>query len=340
MPACATLAGTMSASALALVLVAAVLHATWNLWLKRAQADPASLSWLTAAIGAVAYAPAALLLHGDTLDGLSAAVWWSVLASGVLHVAYFFALQHGYRVGDLSVVYPVARGVGPMLSALVAIVWLGEPATVLSLLGLALIVAGTFTIAGGWAMVGRLWRARGRGAGARVSASAASGRAASPVPATAVPMPGADPAATALDRVRAGLVWGAITGVLIACYTVTDGRAVRVLGAAPLLFYWMSDAARAVLLTPAALVRRDRLKDTLRHSWRPVVGIALISPLGYILVLQAMTMAPVSHVAPAREVSMLIAAVLGARLLSEGELARRLAGAVLIVGGVVCLALA
>jgi uncharacterized membrane protein len=113
-----------------------------------------------------------------------------------------------------------------------------------------------------------------------------------------------------------------------------------VLGAAPLLFYWLSDTARAALLTPAALMRRAALVTTLRQSWRPVLGIALVSPLGYILVLQAMTMAPVSHVAPAREVSMLIAAVLGARLLSEGELKRRLMGAALIVGGVVCLALA
>ena len=313
----------MSLAALALVLVAAVLHATWNLWLKRAQADPASLSWWTAAIGALAYAPAALLMHGDALSGLGAAVWWSVLASGVLHVAYFFALQHGYRVGDLSVVYPVARGVGPMLSALVAIVWLGEAATALSLLGLALIVAGTFTIAGGWAMLGRLLRAERAERAERSDVRRVHA-----------------PGDAALARVRAGLVWGAITGVLIACYTVNDGRAVRILGAAPLLFYWLSDAARAVLLTPSALARRDQLVDTWRQSWRPVIGIALISPLGYILVLQAMTMAPVSHVAPAREVSMLIAAVLGARLLSEGELARRLAGAVLIVGGVVCLALA
>jgi uncharacterized membrane protein len=52
-----------------------------------------------------------------------------------------------------------------------------------------------------------------------------------------------------------------------------------------------------------------------------------------------MTIAPISHVAPAREVSMLIAAFLGARLLSEGELARRLAGAALIAAGVVSLAL-
>lgn len=78
----------------------------------------------------------------------------------------------------------------------------------------------------------------------------------------------------------------------------------------------------------------------MRTGWKTVLIVATISPLAYMLVLQAMTMAPVSHVAPAREVSMLIAAFLGARMLGEGELRRRLAGAGLIAAGVACLVLA
>lgn len=290
----------MPPAALALVLVAAVIHAFWNLQLKRAQADAASMSWLAAGVGALAYAPPAIVLHGDALATLAAPAWTAVLASGALHVAYFIVLQHGYRAGDLSVVYPVARGVGPLLSALVAITLLGEQAGAASLAGLALVVAGTFTIAGGTALLRGRWS----------------------------------------PRMRAGLGWGALTGVLIAGYTVVDGHAVRTLDAAPLLFYWLSDSARAALLTPWALARPARVRETLVRAWRPMLAVGLLSPLGYVLVLQAMTMAPISRVAPAREVSMLIAAFLGARLLAEGELRRRLAGAVLIVAGVGCLALA
>ena len=132
---------------------------------------------------------------------------------------------------------------------------------------------------------------------------------------------------------------GVQTCALPISYTVNDGRAVRLLGVAPLLFYWLSDSSRALLLLPAVARRGATLQATLRKAWRPAVGVALLSPFGYILVLQAMTIAPVSHVAPAREVSMLIAAFLGAKLLSEGELVRRLIGAALIAVGVACLAL-
>lgn len=288
----------MSPTALALVLCAAVIHASWNLLLKKAQADAVCFSWLAAAGGALALLPFALVFHGGQIASLDAPVWWAVLASGVLHVAYFIVLQTGYKLGDLSVVYPVARGVGPLLSALVAIVVLGEAASIASIFGLALIVAGTFTIAGGLATLRGRWS----------------------------------------PRMRAGLVWGAMTGVLIAGYTVNDGYAVRALGAAPLLFYWLSDTCRALLLTPAVMRRRPLLRVTLATAWRPALGVALLSPIGYILVLQAMTIAPISHVAPAREVSMLLAAFLGARMLSEGDLRRRLAGAGLIATGVAFLA--
>lgn len=290
----------MPLSALALVLAAAVIHATWNLLLKRADAEPVSFSWLAASGGALAIAPFALALHAGELVALGTAQWAAVAASGVLHVAYFIVLQTGYKAGDLSVVYPVARGIGPLLSAIVAILLLDEAATPGSIAGLALIVTGTFTIAGGAAILRGQWSA----------------------------------------RTRAGLLWGAATGVLIAGYTVNDGRAVRLLGVSPLLFYWLSDSSRSLMLLPAVLRRRAQLRATLAAAWRPALGVALLSPLGYILVLEAMTIAPISHVAPAREVSMLLAAFLGARMLSEGELLRRLSGAALIAGGVACLALA
>ena len=286
--------------ALALVLTAAALHATWNLLLKGARGDAVSVSWLTATLGTLVYMPVALLLQGEALAGGSPGVWLAVLVSGVVHVAYFIALQQGYRAADLSVVYPVARGVGPLLSAFVAIAWLGEPAGPVSLAGIALVVCGTFTLAGGFALVRGGWT----------------------------------------PRLRSGLGWGALTGLLIAVYTVNDGHAVRNLGAAPLLFYMMSDACRAVILTPWAARRAGAVRTALRQDWRAVAGVALLSPLAYVLVLQAMTMAPISHVAPAREVSMLIAAFLGARVLAEGELVRRLSGAGLIAAGVACLALA
>ncbi len=290
----------MPISALVLVVVAAVLHATWNLWVKKANAPGIAFVWLISVCSFLLYTPLVLGWHADALRTLTPTQWTAVLVSGALHIAYFTFLQKGYAAADLSVVYPVARGVGPLLASLAAMAWLGEPPSLLSIGGLLLIVAGTFTIAGGWALLRGGWSA----------------------------------------RLKAGLFWGSATGLCIAAYTVNDGRAVKLLGVAPLLFDWLSNAVRAAALTPLALLEPARVRDTLRRAWPWILGVAGVSPLAYILVLHAMTLAPVSHVAPARELSMLIAAFLGAKLLGEGDFRRRLAGAALIAGGVACLALA
>ena len=290
----------MSLSALALVLVAACLHATWNLLLKKASLPALGFTWTSSVAVTLVYAPAALLFWRDELFALDAAQWLALLASAVIHVGYFLSLQRGYKVADLSIVYPVARGVGPMVASLAAMAFLGEPPTALTLAGLALIVGGTFTTAGGWGLLREGWT----------------------------------------HRVRAGLGWGVLTGLFIAGYTFNDGRAVKVLLIAPLLVDWVGNLIRVLILLPWVALRPDEIRTTVRTGWKTVLTVAVISPLAYMLVLQAMTMAPVSHVAPAREVSMLIAAFLGARMLGEGEMRRRLAGAGLIAGGVVCLVLA
>ena len=107
----------------------------------------------------------------------------------------------------------------------------------------------------------------------------------------------------------------------------------------PLLLIWGSGVIRALLLTPGALARWAEVRQTWRHARREAFGVALLSPLAYILVLVALTFTPVSYVAPAREISILIGTVMGARLLAEGEPRRRLAAAAGMVLGVLLLAL-
>lgn len=289
----------MPLSALALVCVAACLHALWNYWLKRLGASGVGTVWLLSVVSALVYAPPTLWLYGERLPSLTLAQAGAIAVSALVHVAYFMSLQHGYSRADLSVVYPVARGIGPLLAALVAIVVFGETPSASSIAGLALIVAGTFTIAGGIGLFGDRFE---RG-------------------------------------MRDGVKWGAITGVLIAVYTLNDARAVKILLLAPLLLDWGCNLLRAAILTPFAWRARRGTLAIWRRAWPWVCAIAVASPLAYMLVLQAMTMAPVSHVAPARELSMLIAAFLGARLLDEGDWHRRLTGAALIASGVAALAI-
>jgi drug/metabolite transporter (DMT)-like permease len=192
-------------------------------------------------------------------------------------------LLKGYRVSDLTVVYPVARGTGPLLSSVGAMVLLAETPSLWSLLGLAAVVAGIWLIAGGPS----LWQKAH------------------------------DPAQRA--RVMAGLGWGGLTGVLIAGYTLIDGYAVKVVLISPILVDYLGNAARIPFMLPSVWRDRAGFAAAWRSQWRYALLMAAISPLAYVLVLYAVQLAPLSHVAPAREVSMLFAALIGGRLLGEAD---------------------
>ena len=293
----------MPLSALGLVLMAALLHATWNLAAKRAGGDH-RFSFIAAAMVSVGWLPVVLWTGLGEVLQWSAWVWACVAASAVLHLVYFIVLLHGYRVSDLTVVYPVARGSGPLLTVLGAALWLNEPLSLTGGTGALLVCAGVFVIAGG---PGLLRKAQ-------------------------------EPAARA--RVLAGIRWGALTGAFIAGYTLVDGYAVKVLLVGPIVLDYLGNVLRLPFLAPAALRDRAALVQAWRTQWRHALVVAALGPLAYVLVLYAVKMAPLSHVAPARELSMLFAALLGGQLLGEGDRWLRLAGAACIAAGVVTLALA
>jgi drug/metabolite transporter (DMT)-like permease len=133
----------MSPTAILLIVVAAFSHAGWNLAAKRAGAGGVVFVWLYAAMSVVLLVPVAVLVGGQQ----PAWSWLPALGvSGLLHVGYFVLLQRGYATGDLSVVYPLARGTGPLLSVLFAVVLLGERPGAVALVGALTVVAGVFVI--------------------------------------------------------------------------------------------------------------------------------------------------------------------------------------------------
>jgi len=129
-----------------------------------------------------------------------------------------------------------------------------------------------------------------------------------------------------------------ITGVFIAAYTLWDKQAVSHFGIAPLVLDWGANVGRACLLAPFAFKYSDETITEWREHKYEAIAIAVLIPLSYILVLTAMTFTPVSYVAPAREISILIGTALGARLLAEGDGRRRMAAAGAMVLGVIALA--
>jgi drug/metabolite transporter (DMT)-like permease len=283
--------------ALVLVLFSAVAHAAWNFIAKRASGGP-TFNWLFDSLSVLVCLPlgiAQVLLQPVHL-GWTEAIF--IVGSGILHLAYFLLLGQGYRVGDLSLVYPLARGAGPMLSTAAAILIFGEHPTPLALFGAVLIGVGVFVLAG-------------------------------------------SPQMLRSSKAGASVVFALLTGVVIAGYTLWDKQAVSETGVGlpPVLYFYLFTVCRAAMLTPYALSRWPAVRVEWRLHKRHALGIALLSPLSYILVLYALSVSPVSYVAPVREIGILLGALMGARWLAESEGRRRLAGAVAMLAGVVALAL-
>jgi drug/metabolite transporter (DMT)-like permease len=284
----------MTAFALLLVLAAAVIHASWNYFLKRSGGGTVFV-WLFASLSALLYAPLA-----------AAIIWWLkpdfgwvhyglMFASAAVHTAYYMLLDRGYRSGDLSVVYPLARGTAPLITVFCAVLLLHERPTLLAVAGALLIGCGAVVLTG-------------------------------------------DPRKLKASGNLHAVGYALLTGCMIATYTLVDKVAVAAWLIPPLVQDWAANLGRVALMAPMALRNRREIPATWRRAWKEIVAVAVLCPLSYILVLSAMVFTPVSYVAPAREISILVAAVMGARLLAERDGGRRLAAAAAMVAGIVCLA--
>ena len=144
----------MPLSALALVVLAGFIHASWNIAAKKAGGDVRFVAF-TSVVLMVFWAPVGLWVGWAQVPSWGQLEWTLVLASAWLHIVYFIVLLRGYRQADLTVVYPLARGSGPLLSSMTAIVFLGEQISALGLMGIVGVVGGVFLIAGG----PELWKA-------------------------------------------------------------------------------------------------------------------------------------------------------------------------------------
>jgi drug/metabolite transporter (DMT)-like permease len=285
----------MTGLAISLVLSAALIHASWNYILKKSGGG-VGFVWAFAVLSSLLYAPLAVgvvVVQHFQFSGQALAY---LFASAVLHTAYYLLLDRGYRYGDLSVVYPLARATGPCLTVLVALVALGERPGAVALCGAALIVLGAFFVAAS--------PARLRDAGAARS-----------------------------------VAFALLTGCMIASYTVVDKLAVSAVLIPPILQDWGANLGRVLVMAPLALRRRSEVRAAWRDRKTALLAVALLCPLSYILVLTAMVFTPVAYVAPAREISILFAALMGAHWLQEGDVTRRVAAAAAMALGVVALAL-
>jgi uncharacterized membrane protein len=283
--------------ALALVLGSAFVHASWNFLLKKSGGGTGLIT-AASALSLGVYAPivgVATYVQGYHFAPVHLAL---MFGSGMIHTAYFLLLDRAYRSGgDLSIVYPLARATGPLLTIVVAILVLGERPGPLALGGAVLIGVSALVLTG-------------------------------------------NPLAWHRSEARRAVGFALMTGCMIAVYTLWDTSSVATFLIPPLLYDWGCNVFRVCVLVPWS---RHRVPGAMAVAWREqraaVVTIALLSPLSYILVLTAMVFTPVSLVAPAREVSILFAALMGAHLLREGDVLRRAVAAAGMALGIAGLAL-
>lgn len=299
--------------AIALVAVAAVLHLAWNVLLKTA-GDPLRASTVGICVAGMVLAPVAAVAWWLTgRPAVPPEVLGLAVVSGAVEVAYFVLLSSAYRRGDLSVVYPIARGTAPLVAVVVGVVVLGERLSPGGWTGVALLVGGLLLLQRPWQLI---------------RPGTLSGAYGSPVP------------------------FAIATGVCVAVYSALDRVAVRLTEPwlyAALLWVVMSVGLVAAL---AVRDRRngDRRNGDGRNAApgastdprRAAVG-GLLTLAAYLLVLGAFSIAPLAAVAPLRESAVVLASAWGVLRLREaasrGDATRRIGAAALVLAGAAALAL-
>jgi drug/metabolite transporter (DMT)-like permease len=280
----------VTGAALALVLPSAAAHAGWNL-LAKSSGGGLAFIWLGNVMSLTVMIPAAIVAASIAgTGGIDAtSVAW-MAGAATLHGTYLLTLQNGYRVADLSVVYPLARGTGPLLAFVAAVVLLDESPGALQVLGAATIVGAVLAL--------------GLSAARR-------------------------------EHTRnAGVAWALVTGVLISAYTLWDKHGVDGLDVQPIVYLCGIEICRLLLFLPLMRGRREELAETWRSGRGHLAGFGLMAPLSYVLFLSALALAPVTLVAPLRELSILFGVVLGGQFLAEGHTWSRALVAAVIVAGV------
>ncbi|HKG56562.1 MAG TPA: DMT family transporter [Candidatus Limnocylindrales bacterium] len=294
----------MEPAVFGLIAIAAVLHVTWNVILKSA-GDPLAAATVSMVVGTIVLAPAAVV--GWWLVGRPAIPPEAVALgafSGLFEAAYFGFLSAAYRRGDLSVVYPIARGSATLLAVVFGIVLLGERLGAVGIAGVAALIAG-------FALLQRPWRA---------FTQRRSGR----------------------NRLDPAVGFALLTGLTIASYSAIDRVGSRTV--APWIYAAMIQVSGAAILVAWSLVRpgrRDPDRPKI-HLPRAALG-GVLTVAAYMCILFAFSLAPLTAVAPLRESAVVLASGWGALRLGEAtgrrEAARRIAAAALIVAGAVLLSL-
>ena len=290
----------MTPLVLILIVISALGHSAWN-YLAKSSKHKVVFLWLMLIAAGIIYGIPflwRLRSHPIPADG-----WLYVLATCAIHSLYFSFLGMAYRRGDLSTVYPVARGTAPALVPFLAALWLHEFPSKLGAAGIALVVIGMQVVGlPGFSSpaLRRFWRDLSRG----------------PI----------------------GLAF--LTGLMTTLYTVVDRQGVQRID--PFVYIYLQMAVTALFLAPWMIKsKREEIRyEWSAHKWRAgAVGLLCVGAYGIILWVMTSSI-KVSYIAAGRECSILFSSLLGILLLNEKRGPQKIIGAIVIVSGIICITFA
>lgn len=288
----------MSGIALSIVLASAFLHAGWNYLLKKSERKIVFIWWFLL-VYAVLYLP--VFLYYYPTASIPPAGWLCIIATGLIHGVYFGCIGGAYQRGDLSLVYPLARGSGPLWVPVLALIFIREEISLLGVAGIVLIIGGIYCI-----------HLRSFSGSAFLEPFRALKGGAS--------------------------LWALLTGLAIACYSVIDKIGVALVH--PPVYIYLMFVISWLVITPWILVReRHWLGKEWRQRKGSIAVVGFLSGLTYLMILFALQIGKVSYVAAVREVSIVLSSYFGIVWLGERQGAQKVLGALLIALGVVAIGL-
>jgi drug/metabolite transporter (DMT)-like permease len=293
----------MSGLVITLVLASSLLHASWNLLVKRSL-DKTVFSWLASVVAAIVTAPLAIAWWGAWSPAPGRSLW--AIASGGWQSIYVVLLAVTYEHSDLSVAYPLSRGWAPVFLIPITVGLMGERVAPLAGVGIAVIVLGSYSLHLR-SMRPRGWAAPLRSAGEK------------------------------------GTVLALATALSIAVFHAIDKQGVTGAGFGLAICYlWLIQVGITVWVGAyLGVIRRWRnVGRELRLRWREITAMAIMGFVAYLLILKAFQLGgSASYVVPFRNTSIVIGALLGALHLGEESGGIRVAAAIMIVVGTAMIAL-
>jgi drug/metabolite transporter (DMT)-like permease len=288
----------MSGIALGIVLASAFLHAGWNYLLKRSERKVVFIWWFLL-MSILLFLP--MFFYYWPKTSITVEGWLCIIATGLIHGVYFWCIGSAYQRGDLSLVYPLARGSGPLFIPVLAVLLLHERIAFLGAIGIALIICGIYCI-----------HLRSFAVSAFIEPFRALRGEASR--------------------------WALFTGFSTAAYSLVDKVGVGLVH--PPIYIYLMFVITWLTITPWILLReRSYLMDEWRRHAGSIIAVGFLCLFTYLMILFALRMSKVSYVAAVREISIVLSTYYGIVLLGEKHGKQKLVGAVLIALGVVSIGL-